>query len=203
MAMKTPEEIKHLKRQSLKRRLWCSTLAYDAFSKAKETAEHYLSAKLHDDHPLHYTYVSSIIVTYSKVFTGSNVVPSLPPSFTKFDDPTLVYNHRAIITARNNIYAHSDATFQNYNLEVHVAAIDTKTIRLEVHGTSPHVTTGSIPHLVRLFDFQLVRVEEYRQQIAWELLPAEQMASLLKAERSLSTRVNIRWPRPTDSHATW
>ena len=117
----TPEELKKLKiRQSLKRRLWAAMIAEDSFRKVRFSAQYYIDNSLHTTHPLHYTFLSSIVVNYCKIFSGGSTVPNLPDKFAKFDDTVLQLAHDALLVARNNIYAHPDSNFMRYELTAKV-----------------------------------------------------------------------------------
>ena len=130
------------------------------------------------------------------------MLPELPPPFSKFDDPDLETTHKALLIARNNVYAHSDATFRDYALTVFAEVENNETV-LTLQGYAPHLTAISIPYIIRLCEIQLERVRTYRIKLVHELLPEKLVLAVMSAEHSTSTVIHIKWPRPTDSPNSW
>ncbi len=64
-------------------------------------------------HPLYLPLLTALVVTYAKPFTDSDTLGRLKKKWEQFDDPALKETHEILLTARNEIFAHSDALKRN------------------------------------------------------------------------------------------
>lgn len=201
MPKPTPEMRNYLERQAIKRQLWCATIAVEAFRNVRRTAYQYAELGCNDEHPLHYPLMSSIVVTYAKVFGSSRKGTELPKRFTQLADPDLKVTHDALLLFRNNIYAHSDATFEHYKLSVRAYREDTQ-LKLELRAEGPHLKDIGIPYIIRLCDIQLANIAPYRQSLVLKLLPTEDVSATLDVLQTDSVVIPIEWPKPLDPNLT-
>ena len=201
MAKDSPGMHGYKVRQSLKRKLWCAIFAEDAFRKTKEIAEEYIASGFTSKSPLHFACISSAAITYSRFFISSDSMVVLPNKFSSFPDESLRVSHLFMLTSRNEVYAHTDATLSMYKIVIDIEHRGANyVLGYRIH--QPNLTDAFFPRLVALSDFQMKRAREYSLEIIHELLPTDSIHSLLSAERSPYTTINVNWPKPLDPSIT-
>lgn len=95
---------------SRKRELYRMALARTDISEARTACDLFLdNVKTYSD-PLYRILYAAIVVAYARPFIQSRTLGVLPSRWTKFSDPRLQGTHNTLISARNEIVAHSDVS---------------------------------------------------------------------------------------------
>ena len=188
------KSVENKRKPYLAKQIWRLVFAQNAFSEAKKTAEHYLKDIKDDRHPLHYTFISSAVVTYSEPFIGSSVLGQLPEKFTRFDNPDFKHTHKTMLSIRNILYAHKDISGKPHKLELFIELIGTDII---YESKAHHIKMRGviIPDLVALCEYQIQRTADALRGIYDLYLPIDNALRVLKAEGSNQTVVDIPWPK--------
>src|SRR3954467_7490555 len=112
----------------LTRELRSIALAMRAFESAAALAKHMQASNFEQQNPFLYSaLMAGLVVTYMRPFKEAGRqrgVTDLPASFVEFDDIRLKDAHREMATARNRLYAHTDATY-GWKLRVEAGTSET------------------------------------------------------------------------------
>lgn len=114
-------------RKDKKRELQRLLLAHSDIHDAHKTSDHFLHIIKNEgihagtryagmDHPLYTPLVSAMAVSYAKPFVENDTVGTLKKEWSKFSNPKWDAMHRRILTARHEIFAHSDATVRQIKI---------------------------------------------------------------------------------------
>ena len=186
------------KKEHLERQFWCMTWAQHHFAKAKEIAQYFLDNPNPDrKSTLYYACMSSICLTYSKLFIKCDNMGTLPKDFyTGFPNPDLKSVHDTMLEARNAIYAHTDATAHKHKAGLDVR-YDKGTKRLRIIFTLSQPTLIALtilPPFIELCDYQIKQTEHKLLEITGKPFPNKTLLTVMTAEQSCSTHIDVVWP---------
>jgi hypothetical protein len=89
------------------RSLWRMEFGFHTFEAVRVGIDHFLERKLHSDEPEYYPMLVGLICLYARPFTNNRPVGPLPDDIIPEEYLKL---HRDIITLRNQLFAHGDAS---------------------------------------------------------------------------------------------
>lgn len=88
------------------RLLWKMFYAWESFRKVQQLCDYVLKQKIAEDHPAYYSLITSIYIFYGRPFHKSRGVGRLTDDIVPKEHMKL---HKAMLTHRDSIYAHTDA----------------------------------------------------------------------------------------------
>jgi len=177
---------------SIKRQIWSLVVARFAFQEVSAACKWYFDAGYDQKHPLYPILISGIVITYTKAFTDSKTLPKLGSEFETYNNAQLSKTHKALLEARNTIYAHTDVR-QSITLSFHVR-LDADGLKYRSMGSRKSLSSIVLVDVLRLCDLQVERINKKLAVVIRKLFPTEKILRLLKAERSPETTLEIILP---------
>jgi hypothetical protein len=119
---------------------------------------------------------------------------TLPKRFLAFPNDQLRETHYTMINSRNSIYAHTDASAKPYSITVNVKLAG-QYYSYGYQATELKLRGIVFPKLIELCDWQIKNALEMFTELLGKYIPAEDIGTILKAERATETIIEIFWPK--------
>lgn len=166
-------------------------LAMRCFKGALELCKHVIELELREEDFLYGPCMTGIICTYARPFSApAKDIGTLGDRFERFDNIKLQAAHKELISLRNKVFAHHDASglegFEVRNpraLQIYVTTLEFGKDRhgdyyIRPDANVPEVTVDSIPGYLELLRFQMHRIEKVTDRLIKSIAPADKKYKL-------------------------